>query len=66
MSFQVSGFSPTVRMNVEPYYAPFNERSIWLRLLGVKETRFISWGLQQTGVDEKTPRSIRLNVDSHF
>ena len=34
--------------------------------LGSKETWFISWGLQQIDVDEETPRSARLNVDSHF
>ena len=34
--------------------------------LGSKETRFISWGRQQIDVDEETPRSTRLNVDSHF
>ena len=34
--------------------------------LGSKETWFISWGLQQIDVDEETPRSTRLNVDSHF
>ena len=33
-------------------------------LFGVKETWFISWGLQQIDVDEETPRSTRLNVES--
>ncbi|MFN9904759.1 MAG: hypothetical protein ACK56F_01375, partial [bacterium] len=37
-----------------------------IHLFGVNETRFISWGLQQIDVDEETPRSTRLNVDSHF
>ena len=37
-----------------------------IHLFGVKETWFISWGLQQIDVDEETPRSTRLNVDSHF
>ena len=37
-----------------------------INLFGVKETWFISWGLQQIDVDEETPRSTRLNVDSHF
>ena len=37
-----------------------------IHLFGVKETRFISWGQQQIDIDEETPRSTRLNVDSHF
>ena len=41
-------------------------RSLGIHLFGVKETRFISWGLQQIDIDEETPRSTRLNVDSHF
>ena len=37
-----------------------------IHLFGVKDARFISWGLQQIDIDEETPRSTRLNVDSHF
>ena len=37
-----------------------------IHLFGVKETWFISWGLQQIVIDEETPRSTRLNVDTHF
>ena len=37
-----------------------------IHLFGVKETWFITWGLLQIDVDEETPRSTRLNIDSHF
>ena len=52
--------------NKRPAHQEIPPLSPGIHLFGVKDARFISWGLQQIDIDEETPRSTRLNVDSHF